>query len=134
MRKRERKVDMSEVNDFRMTEEDFVKAEQEIGGKRLSEFVKAYDLDMDEPVAVYATYVQKHYGKLHTSQLGAITGNSFVDAIENFSGAGLDAEIHREHKLGKGYIITRVVTGEEAESEIDKQRRTSASVRSWYDK
>lgn len=123
---------MSEVDDFRMTEEDFVKAEQEIGGKRLSEFVKAYDLDMDEPAAVYATYVQKHYGRLHTSQLGAITGNSFVDAIDNFSGVGLDAEIHRESKLGKGYIITRVVIGEKAQAEIDKQRRTSASVHNWY--
>ena len=124
---------MSEVNDFRMSEEDFVKVEQEIGGKRLSEFVKAYDLSMNEPVAVYATYVQKHYGKIHAHEK-VITGNSFIDAIENFSGAGLDAEIHRELKLGKGYIISRVVTGEEAQAEIDKQRRTSASVRRWYDK
>jgi hypothetical protein len=64
--KKENQVDRirnPDPEDFRMTADDWSKAEQEFGGLRLSKFVQQHDVEMEQPVAVHATYVQKHYGK-----------------------------------------------------------------------
>ena len=81
--------DDTSTDDFKMTEDDWSKAEQESGGLRLSKFVQQHDVNAEQPVAVHATYVQKHYGKIHAAQKGAVTGSSIADAIRGFGGGPL---------------------------------------------
>ena len=118
--------------DFRMTEDDWAKAEQEFGGLRLSKFVQQHDVDAEQPVAVHATHVQKHYGKIHASQKGAVTGSSVADAIGGFGGGSLKRELDAEQRMSKGLIITKVETGDAAQAELDKKARMNASMSNWY--
>jgi len=118
--------------DFRMTEDDWSKSEQEFGGLRLSKFVQQHDVDTEQPVAVHAIYVQKHYGKIHAAQKGAATGNSIADAIRGFGGGPLKNALDSEQRLSKGLIITKVETGDAAEAELDKKARMNTSMSNWY--
>lgn len=119
-------------DEFKMTEDDWSKAEQEYGGLRLSKFVQQHDVDAEQPVAVHATYVQKHYGKIHAAQKGATTGNSIADAIRGFGGGPLKNVLDTEQRMSKGLIITKVETGDGAASEMDKKERMNASMSKWY--
>lgn len=121
-----------DADDFKMTDEDWSEAEQKSGGLRLSKFVQQHDVDKEQPVAVHATYVQKHYGKIHAAQKGAVTGNSIADAIRGFGGGPLKNALDAEQRLSKGLIITKVETGDGASSEMDKKERMNASMSKWY--
>ena len=118
--------------DFRMTEDDWSKAEQKFGGLRLSKFIQQHDVDAEQPVAVYATHVQKHYGKIHAAEKGAVTGKSIADAIGGFGSGSLKRELDTEQRLSKGLIITKVETGDAADAELDKKARMNASMSKWY--
>lgn len=117
---------------FRMTEEDFKKAEKELKGTRLSHFVKLFDVDEQMPVSLHVTYVQKHYGKIHSSGKSPVTGDSIADAVRGLGGGSLKGELSSEERMRKGYIVTNMEIGEDAEKEKDKQSRTSASVAKHY--
>lgn len=119
-------------DDFKMTEDDWSEAEQKTGGLRLSKFVQQYDVDKEQSVAIHATYIQKHYGKIHTAQKGSVTGTSIADAIRGFGGGTLKSALSTEQRMGKGLIITKVDVGDEAASEIDKKDRMNASMNKWY--
>ena len=120
------------MDDFKMTEDEWLKAEQETGGVRLSKFVQQHDVDAEQPVAVHATYVQKHYGKIHAAQKGTVTGNSIADAIRGFGGGPLKNALDEEQRKSKGLIITKVETGGDAAAELDKKSRMNASMNKWY--
>lgn len=118
--------------DFRMTEEDFVEAEKELKGTRLSQFVKQFDPDEQMTVSLHVTYVQKHYGKIHSTGKSPVTGDSIADAVRGLGGGGLESELKSEDRMAKGYIVTDMDIGDVAEQEKDKQSRTSASVARHY--
>lgn len=124
--------DDTSTDDFKMTEDDWSKAEQESGGLRLSKFVQQHDVNAEQPVAVHATYVQKHYGKIHAAQKGAVTGSSIADAIRGFGGGPLKNALDSEQRMAKGLIITKVETGDAAQAEIDKKDRMNTSMSKWY--
>ena len=119
--------------EFRMTEDDFTNAEEELGGVRLSTFVKEHNPDKPRSVALHTTYVQKHYGKIRMSGKTPVTGDSIADAVKGLGGGGLESELRSEERMGKGYIVTKMESGDDAEQEMDKQARTSASVARHYD-
>lgn len=118
--------------DFRMDENDFTNAEEKLGGMRLSRFVKEHDPDESRAVSLHTTYVQKHYGKIRMSGKSPVTGDSIADAVRGLGGGSLENELRSEEGMGKGYIVTKMDTGDEADQEIDKQARTSASVARHY--
>lgn len=99
---------------------------------RLSRFVKEHDPDEPRKVSLHTTYVQKHYGKIRMSGKSPVTGDSIADAVRGLGGGSLDNELRSEEGMGKGYIVTKIETGDEAEGEMDKQARTSASVARHY--
>lgn len=119
-------------DDFRMTDDDFKKAEEEFKGTRLSQFVKLFDVHEQMPVSLHVTYVQKHYGKIHSAGKSPVTGDSIADAVRGLGGGGLESELKSEDRMAKGYIVTDMEIGEDAEREKDKQSRTSASVARHY--
>lgn len=119
-------------DDFRMSDEDFKKAEKELKGTRLSQFIKLFDIDEHMSVSLHVTYVQKHYGKIHSTGRSPVTGDSIADAVRGLGGGGLESELKSEERMAKGYIVTNMEIGEDAEREKDKQSRTSASVAKHY--
>ena len=119
-------------DDFRMTEEDFIEAEKKLKGTRLSQFIKQFDPDEQMAVSLHVTYVQKHYGKIHTSGKSPVTGDSIADAVRGLGGGSLKNESRSEERMAKGYIVTDMEIGDDAELERDKQSRTSASVARHY--
>jgi len=135
LKKQTGKEKVSEQNDreqFHMSEEDFVKAEEELNGLRLSRFVQEHDVDADQPVAIHATLVQKHYGKIHSHQYSPVTGNSIADAMRGFGAGKLRNLLRDEQERGKSYIITKVETGSKAQEEFDKKDNMNRSVGKWY--
>lgn len=126
------KKEASSDDDFKMTESDFDQAEKELGGMRLSKFVKEHDVDEKRPVSIHATHVQKHYGKIHTHEYSPTTGDSIADAMRGFGGGKLENLLRDERTRGRTYIITKVDTGESAQDEIDKKDSMSASMSKWY--
>ena len=121
-----------DASEFRMSEDEFQNAENELGGMRLSRFIKKYNPDEPRKVSLHTTYVQKHYGKIHQTGKSPVTGDSIADAIKGLGGGGLKGELRSEDLMKKGYIVTKMETGDEADQEIDKQTRTSASVDRHY--
>ena len=121
-----------DVSEFRMTDEEFENAEKELGGMRLSRFVAKYDPDEPRKVSLHTTYVQKHYGRIDYHEKSPVTGESIADAIQGLGGGGLKGELSSEERMRKGYIVTKMDTGAEADQEIDRQARTSASVDRHY--
>lgn len=118
--------------DFRMSEDDFIEAEKKLKGTRLSQFIKQFDVDEQMPVSLHVTYVQKHYGKIHTTGKSPVTGDSIADAVRGLGGGSLKSELGSEERMRKGYIVTDMEIGEDAEREKDKQSSTSASVARHY--
>ena len=118
--------------DFRMDEDDFTKVEEKLGGMRLSRFVKEHDPEEPRVVSLHTTYVQKHYGKIRMSGKSPVTGDSIADAVRGLGGGSLKNELRGEERMGKGYIVTKMDTDDEAGQEMDRQARTSASVAKHY--
>ena len=61
-----------------------------------------------------------------------VTGDSIADAVRGLGGGSLRNELRSEEGMGKGYIVTKMDTDDEAGQEMDRQARTSASVAKHY--
>lgn len=119
--------------DFRLTEDDYTTAEQELRGVRLSDFIKKHDADKPQPVALHTVHIQKHYGKIHTHHKGAVTGDSIADAVRSLGNGELARVLQGEARGKGGYIVTKIETGDSAEQEISKKKNLSASMDRHYD-
>ena len=111
--------------DFKLSEQDYTQAEEQLNGLRLSKFIEKHadELDTQKSVVIKSYHIQKHYGKVHVSERSPTPGDSIRDAVLSLGGVINIDNVSQDEEMGRpGYIIKDDQVMDDPE-EIDRVRR-----------